>query len=181
MADAILIARRSKKIALQAVVVGMGLSLIAMVAAAFGLLPPAVGAVVQEVIDALAIGIALRAVLPGPIHTIAVPAEDIATAVRLRVDHDATLPRLGQIRSVADALSWQNCELGPVRVLLGRLNGQLIPHERADQDLLVPLVDRVLGGTEATAAISRTHAEIEQQVFRLNRLLQVARGRTRPP
>src|SRR5665811_2234696 len=60
LADAILIARRSKGIALQAVLVGMGLSLVAMVIAAFGLLPPAAGAVVQEVIDVLAIGIALR-------------------------------------------------------------------------------------------------------------------------
>ena len=74
LADAILIARRSKTIALQAVLVGMGLSLVAMVAAAAGLLPPAAGAVLQEVIDVLAIGIALRAVLPGTVHTIAMPA-----------------------------------------------------------------------------------------------------------
>ena len=69
LADAILIARRSKRIALQAVLIGMGLSLVAMVAAAAGFLPPAAGAVLQEVIDVLAIGIALRAVLPGAIHT----------------------------------------------------------------------------------------------------------------
>ena len=75
LADAILIARRSKRIALQAVLVGMGLSLVAMVAAAVGLLPPAAGAVLQEVIDVLAIGIALRAVLPGAVHTIAMPAD----------------------------------------------------------------------------------------------------------
>ena len=68
LADAILIARRSKAIALQAVLVGMGLSLIAMGAAALGLLPPAAGAVLQELIDVLAIGIALRAVLPGDPH-----------------------------------------------------------------------------------------------------------------
>ena len=65
LADAILIARRCKRIALQAVLVGMGLSLVAMLAAAAGLLPPAAGAVMQEVIDVLAIGIALRAVVPG--------------------------------------------------------------------------------------------------------------------
>ena len=32
-------------------------------------------------------------------------------------------------------------------------------------------MDRALGGTEATAAMSRTHAEIEHQVSRLRRLL----------
>ena len=51
LADAILISRRSKRIALQAVLVGMGLSLVAMVAAAVGLLPPAIGAVAQEAIE----------------------------------------------------------------------------------------------------------------------------------
>ncbi len=172
LGDAILIARRSKKIALQAVLVGMGLSLVAMIAAAVGLLPPAVGAVVQEVIDVLAILLALRAVLPGPVHSIVMPAEDVATAVRLRAEHDATLPLIEQIRSVADDLSTHDGDLEPVRVLLGRLEGELLPHERADEELLVPLVDRALGGTDATAAMSRTHAEIEHQVSRLHRLLQ---------
>ncbi|WP_207218991.1 heavy metal translocating P-type ATPase [Pengzhenrongella frigida] len=40
LADAILIARRSKRIALQAVLIGMGLSVVAMALAAVGLLPP---------------------------------------------------------------------------------------------------------------------------------------------
>jgi heavy metal translocating P-type ATPase len=172
LADAILIARRSKSIALQAVLVGMGLSFVAMVVAAVGLLPPAAGAVVQEVIDVLAIGIALRAVLPGAVHTIAMPAEDVAIAVRLRAEHDAVLPLIEQIRTVADALSSHHGDLAPVQVLLGRLEGELLPHERADEELLVPLVDRALGGADATAAMSRTHAEIEHQVTRLRRLLQ---------
>jgi heavy metal translocating P-type ATPase len=171
LADAILIARRSKTIALQAVVIGMGLSLVAMALAAVGLLPPAAGAVVQEAIDVLAIGIALRAVLPGKQHTIAMPPEDIATAARLRLEHDAVQPVIEQIRSVADALSTQHPDVRPAHGLLGRLEAELLPHERADEKLLVPLVDRALGGTDATAALSRTHAEIEHQVGRLRRLL----------
>jgi iron-sulfur cluster repair protein YtfE (RIC family) len=150
----------------------MGLSLVAMLAAAAGLLPPAAGAVVQEVIDVLAIGLALRALLPGAVHTIAMPAEDIATAIKLRAEHDATLPLIERIRSVADELSTDDCDLEPVRALLGRLEGELLPHERADEALLVPLVDRAMGSTDATAAMSRTHAEIEHQVSRLSRLLQ---------
>ena len=171
LADAILIARRSKGIALQAVLIGMGLSLVAMVVAAVGLLPPAAGAIVQEVIDVLAIGIALRAVLPGAIHTIAMSPADVATALRLRAEHDAVLPVIEQIRSVADELSTRGCDLAPAHTLLDRLEGELLPHERADEELLVPLVDRALGGTDATAAMSRTHAEIEHQVGRLRRLL----------
>ena len=171
LADAILIARRSKRIALQAVVVGMGLSLVAMVAAAVGLIPPAIGAVTQEVIDVLAIGIALRAVLPGKVHTIAMPPGDIAVARALKVEHDAVLAVVEQIRGVADALSTRDCDLEPAHTLLHRLETELLPHERADEAQLVPLVARALGGSNSTAAMSRTHAEIEHQVSRLRRLL----------
>ena len=171
LADAILIARRSKAIALQAVLIGMGLSLAAMAVAAFGLLPPAAGAVVQEVIDVLAIGIALRGVLPGKVHTIAMAPADVATALRLRAEHDAVLPLIEKIRSSADGLSTRSCDLAPVRGLLDRLEGELLPHERADEELLLPLLGRALGGTEATAALSRTHAEIEHQVRKLRMLL----------
>ena len=55
--------------------------------------------------------------------------------------------------------------------LLGRLEGELLPHECADEELLVPLVDRALGGSDATAAMSRAHAEIEHHVGRPRRLL----------
>ena len=58
---AIVIARRSRAIALQSVVVGMGLSIAAMLAAAAGYLPPVEGAVLQEVIDVAVIFNALRA------------------------------------------------------------------------------------------------------------------------
>lgn len=171
LADAILIARRSKRIALQAVLVGMGLSLVAMAAAAVGLLPPAIGAVTQEVIDVLAIGIALRAVLPGKVHTIAMPPADIAVARALKIEHDAVLAVVEQIRAVADALSTRDCDLAPAHTLLSRLEGELLPHERADEAQLVPLVGRALGGSNSTASLSRTHAEIEHQVGRLRRLL----------
>jgi heavy metal translocating P-type ATPase len=58
---AIRIARRSRFIALQSVVVGMGLSIVAMIAAALGLLPPVEGALLQEAIDVAVIFNALRA------------------------------------------------------------------------------------------------------------------------
>ena len=180
LADAILIARRSKRIALQAILIGMGLSLAAMIAAAAGLLQPAAGALLQEVIDVLAIGIALRAVLPGAVHTIAMPPADVATALRLRAEHDAVAPAVEQIRSVANGLPARGCDLAPARTLLDLLEGQLLPHERADEALLVPLVARALDGTDATAAMSRTHAEIEHQVSQLHRLLAGPRQRDHP-
>jgi heavy metal translocating P-type ATPase len=181
LADAMLIARRCKTIALQAVLVGMGLSLAAMVIAAVGLLPPAAGAILQEVIDVLAIAIALRAVLPGRIHTIAMPAADVALAHELRTEHDAVLPVIDQIRTVADALSTHDRDLGPSHALLGRLENELLPHERADEAVLMPLVARALGGSESTAALSRTHAEIEHQILRVHRLLADLDNETAQP
>ena len=64
--DAIRIGRRSLKIARQSVIVGIGLSLVAMIAAAFGFLPPLAGAILQEGIDVAVILNALRARRPGP-------------------------------------------------------------------------------------------------------------------
>jgi hypothetical protein len=149
----------------------MGLSLIAMAAAAAGLLPPAVGAVLQEVIDVVAIAIALIAVLPGPTHTVTMTTADLASAKELRAEHDSVLPVIEQIRSVADALTGEQPDLASARELLHRLENELLPHEDADEAVLVPLVARALGSTNATAALSRTHAEIAHQVARLRRLL----------
>ena len=58
---AIRVGRRSLRIARQSVVVGLGLSVGAMVVAAFGYLPPVWGALFQEVIDVAVILNALRA------------------------------------------------------------------------------------------------------------------------
>ncbi|HXX26620.1 MAG TPA: heavy metal translocating P-type ATPase [Pseudolabrys sp.] len=58
---AIRIARRSRVIALESVIAGMGLSFAAMIAAAFGFIAPVEGALLQEVIDVLVILNALRA------------------------------------------------------------------------------------------------------------------------
>jgi heavy metal translocating P-type ATPase len=59
------IGRRMKRIALQSALGGMGLSMIGMVAAAAGYLPPVTGAVAQEIIDIVAVMNALRVALPG--------------------------------------------------------------------------------------------------------------------
>ncbi len=59
--EAVEIAKRSRRIALQSVYAGLGLSIAAMGAAAFGYLPPVQGALVQEAIDVAVILNALRA------------------------------------------------------------------------------------------------------------------------
>ncbi|MBX6333244.1 MAG: cadmium-translocating P-type ATPase [Gemmatimonadaceae bacterium] len=61
VADAIRVSRRTLRIARQSIVVGLGLSGAAMIVAAFGYIPPAIGALLQELIDAAVILNALRA------------------------------------------------------------------------------------------------------------------------
>ncbi|MFL5861040.1 MAG: heavy metal translocating P-type ATPase [Solirubrobacteraceae bacterium] len=61
VADAVHVGRRSLHIARQSALVGMGLSLAAMMIAAFGYLPPVAGALLQEGIDLAVILNALRA------------------------------------------------------------------------------------------------------------------------
>jgi cation transport ATPase len=59
--DAVTIARRSRRIALESVGAGLGLSFLGMLAAAWGWLPPVQGALLQEAIDVAVILNALRA------------------------------------------------------------------------------------------------------------------------
>ncbi|HEV8613311.1 MAG TPA: heavy metal translocating P-type ATPase [Gemmatimonadales bacterium] len=60
--EAVAIGRRTMRIARQSILVGLGLSGAAMLVASFGLLAPAVGAVVQEIVDVAVILNALRTV-----------------------------------------------------------------------------------------------------------------------
>jgi heavy metal translocating P-type ATPase len=65
LAEALQIARRARRIALESVLAGMGLSLAAMLVAAAGYLAPIAGALLQEGIDVAVIANALRALAPG--------------------------------------------------------------------------------------------------------------------
>jgi hemerythrin superfamily protein len=52
------------------------------------------------------------------------------------------------------------------------LTDEIGPHEQAEERDLYPALDRVLGSPEATATMSRGHAEIARQTRRLGRLLE---------
>lgn len=53
--------RRTRRIAYESVLAGLGLSVVAMIVASFGYLPPVAGAFLQEAIDVAVILNALRA------------------------------------------------------------------------------------------------------------------------
>ena len=65
LVDAVQIARRARSIAVQSVVLGMGMSIVAMGFAALGFLPVVAGAILQEGIDVAVILNALRALRGG--------------------------------------------------------------------------------------------------------------------
>jgi heavy metal translocating P-type ATPase len=69
VAEALLISRRARSIAVQSVLAGMALSGFGMVLATFGLLPPVMGAFFQEAIDVAVIVNALRALSGGELPT----------------------------------------------------------------------------------------------------------------
>ncbi|MGI5174903.1 heavy metal translocating P-type ATPase [Dactylosporangium sp. CA-152071] len=180
LADAILVARRAHRIARRSAALGMALSLAAMIPAAAGLLTPVAGALLQEVIDVAAIGLALTVLLPQRTHTVTMPTADLAVTRQLYAQHTAIRPLVERIRAVADDLSVTGGDLGPVRELVDRLETDLLPHERAEEAQLLPIVARALGGPDPIAALSRTHAEIEHQIRRLRRILPDSAGHAEP-
>ncbi|EPI46365.1 heavy metal translocating P-type ATPase [Gardnerella vaginalis JCP8151B] len=61
VANAVSVAKHTKRVMIQAVVLGIGLAVISMIAAAFGLIPAVLGAMMQEMIDVVSILWALTA------------------------------------------------------------------------------------------------------------------------
>jgi len=172
VAEAVAIARQSRRVALQAIWVGMGLSCVAMGFAAAGYLTPLAGALVQEGIDVAAILFALTALRPGrDEHRPLVLAE--ASGLGQRTGEHAGL------RDLADRLAEAARDGGePAMARLGeleaRLRDELLPHQRAEERLLFPAAARALGGGETLEPLVRMHAEIETRLDALRTLLRDA-------
>jgi hypothetical protein len=168
LADALVIAARSKSIALQSIAAGMSLAAVAMVAAALGWLVPVAGAVVQELIDVAVILNATRASRAGRGRR-HVPAISPAMAVQLQADHDALAPVVESIGELADRIgSLSDADArDALRQLDETLETKLLPHERGDEERVYPYLERALEGDDPLAAMSSTHREIEHLTRRL--------------
>jgi hypothetical protein len=57
-----------------------------------------------------------------------------------------------------------------IRRVYELLTSEVWPHEHAEESDLYPALNRVLGGVDPTAPMSRAHAEIAVQLARLGRL-----------
>jgi heavy metal translocating P-type ATPase len=172
LGEARMLARRTRRIAAQSALAGMAMSLAAMAAAAAGLLPAVGGALLQEVIDVAVILNALRALRPVTPH-VRLAAADTALTERFTHEHLAVWTGIEQLRRVADALGVIPAgeAMNLARQALRLLAEEIGPHEKAEQEELYPAMDRLLGSHEATATMSRAHAEIAHQTRRLGQLL----------
>jgi heavy metal translocating P-type ATPase len=175
LADAMDIARWSRRIAVQSAVAGMALSVVAMGVAAMGGVAPAWGALLQEVIDVGVILNALRALRADPATAVNLPAETEILLRRFADEHDQLRDAVTLLRDAADLLVAQD---PAAFVALNRahtfLRDQLLPHESAEETELYPALARPLGGGETTATMSRAHAEIQRLSDRIATHLDLA-------
>ncbi len=170
--EAVVISQRSQRIARESVLVGMGLSFAGMIAAAFGYLPPIVGAIAQEVIDVIAILNALRA-LSVPTLRRRVSPETAARAARFTEEHVAIKGYLDDMRDSADALVTDEPKAAfeRARSTEETLRTRILPHEFEEERELYPELGKLYGGPEGLWGFQRTHGEIMHQSRRLARLV----------
>ena len=172
LGEAAAIARRTRRIALESMVVGMGLSLTAMGVAAAGLLPAVWGAILQEVIDVAVILNALRALRSGPAE-VRLGTADSQLTRRFQQEHLAIRGDIDQLHVVADALEGLDPEsaLVQVRDVHRVLVEEVQPHEEEEERVLYPALGHYFGGSDPMATMSRAHIEITHQIRRLGQLL----------
>jgi soluble P-type ATPase len=172
LASGVTIAKRATAMARESVLLGMGLSFAAMALAAAGMLAPVGGAVVQEVIDVLAITNALRVLRHRGADRRGQPLPAVWTR-QLGSDHGRLRLVLDDIRTVADGLDGTSpaAELATLTAVARRVKGTIVTHERTDETTVYPEVAARLGGDDPLAAMSRTHREIFHLAALLDRIV----------
>ncbi|HWC01826.1 MAG TPA: hemerythrin domain-containing protein [Methylomirabilota bacterium] len=80
----------------------------------------------------------------------------------LRAEHKELIPHIERLRTVADSVGQAPIESlrRDVDEAFEFLRRHLIPHAEAEEEALYPVVGRILGAPEATATMSRDHAEV---------------------
>ncbi|GAB2817818.1 heavy metal translocating P-type ATPase [Lentzea nigeriaca] len=178
LADGVEIAAHAKRIALQSATAGMGLAVVAMGFAAVGLLPAVGGALVQEAIDVAVILYSLRALLP--LRHRRMRPETTRLLARFDAEHTLLQEVRDAVRVAADGLhAGMTADAAEaVRHAHRLVVERLLPHERAEEHELYPVLTAEFDDQHATVPMSRGHAEIERLVRRLGRHLDESGGLT---
>ncbi|MGY3238896.1 MULTISPECIES: heavy metal translocating P-type ATPase [unclassified Bradyrhizobium] len=158
--EAIIIAQRAWRIALQSIIVGMGLSTGAMVAATVGWLGPVPAAIAQEVIDVAVILNALRALTPA--HGSTGRRISAEQGLALHHDHQTLFRDLDRLRKIADAIddATPDTAAGLIEEAHRLVQGSVVKHEREDERSVYPKIAGVLRERHGLSAMSRAHREI---------------------
>jgi hypothetical protein len=170
--EAVVIARRARRIAVQSITVGMGLSFLAMLAATAGWLAPVPAAILQEAIDVTVILNALRALTPARRRWQAtIPA---TTAAALHHDHIDLRRGLDRLRAIVDAMDDAAVESIPALVIEANVivQGQVVEHERDDEGNVYPRLAKLLADSPGLSAMSRAHREILHLARLLARIVE---------
>jgi heavy metal translocating P-type ATPase len=168
--EAVHLAVRARGIALQSILVGMGLSVAAMVVAALGYLPPVAGALLQEAIDVAVILNALRVLAEGRPPR---PLTDRAAIHRVVAEHARLRALLDRMRRTADRMD--GAAPGPISELHeinAALNSLLLPHQLAEEQAVFPELAQRLGGRDPLGAMNRMHEEIVHLATRFAALIK---------
>ncbi len=90
----------------------------------------------------------------------------------LRDEHKELFPHIENLKKVGlavdETLTYKSLE--QISEAISFLNEHLLPHARAEEASLYPVVQKVMGSPSATATMSRDHVEIEQMTVALGRL-----------
>jgi soluble P-type ATPase len=173
VSEAVSIARRSRRIAVESIVAGMTLSGIAMAFAAAGWLAPVAGALTQEAIDVAVILNALRALRPA--QRSATGAFPATLARDLGQQHRLLEQDLDKLLSISDGLDDAEGQkaVDLIRAAHRIIEESIVTHEREDETVIYPRLTKFLADGHGLSAMSRAHREILHQARLLTR---IARG-----
>jgi iron-sulfur cluster repair protein YtfE (RIC family) len=96
-------------------------------------------------------------------------------AASVRVEHHALQSHLEAIGRIADSIGEANVEetRAGVRNVCEFVNHHLRPHMQAEDQVLYPLLDHLLGTLSATAALRRDHRAVTALIDQLGSLRRV--------
>jgi heavy metal translocating P-type ATPase len=178
LVEAMAVALASRRTAIEAMGVGMGLSFVAMGFAAFGYIPPVAGALLQEGIDVISILIALRVLGWKPARPGARVSADVID--RLLQDHRELDAIAGELRGLANELD----RLSPAELVARTteaqvaLRSQVVPHEVREEQEVYPALAAALRGPDPLAAHSLTQGELFRLIRQYERIVaDLAGGR----
>lgn len=94
----------------------------------------------------------------------------------IRREHLELIPHIRELdQAAAEAHEWSR-QVASDRLyhLVDFLEGHLLPHARAEEDILYPAIDQAMGAPNATATMRVDHDEIADRVGRLRETVSAA-------